>query len=74
MREESNRGYLKQHFIIFSLGEAVFELFYLFIFRKRGREGERVGEEHQCEVACNRPTTGDLADNPSMYPDWGSNR
>ena len=25
--------------------------FYLFIFRQRGREGEREGEKHQCVVA-----------------------
>ena len=29
----------------------VFKHFYLFIFRERGREGEREGEKHQCVVA-----------------------
>ena len=29
----------------------LFKRFYLFIFRERGREGEREGEKHQCVVA-----------------------
>ena len=45
--------------------------FYLFIFRERGREGEREGEKHQC-ASC-APPTGDLARNPGMCPDWESN-
>ena len=40
--------------------------FYLFIFRKRGREGEREGEKHQRVVASCAPPTGDLACNPGM--------
>ena len=48
--------------------------FYLFIFRGRGREGEREGEKHQCVVASHTPATGDLAHNPGMCPDWESNR
>ena len=47
--------------------------FYLFIFRERGREGERAGEKLQCEVASHMPPTGDLAHNPGMCPDWESN-
>ena len=35
--------------------------FYLFIFRERGREGEREGEKHQCVVAFRAPPTRDLA-------------
>ena len=46
---------------------------YLFIFRERGRDGERAGEKHQCVVAFRVPPTGDLARNPGMYPDWESN-
>ena len=42
-------------------------------FRQRGREGEREGEKHQCVVASHAPPTGDLAHNPGMRPDWGSN-
>ena len=33
-------------------------LFYLFIFRERGREGEREGEKHQCVVPLARPLLG----------------
>ena len=36
-----------------------FKRFYLFIFRERGREGEREGEKHQCVVASHvAPTEG----------------
>ena len=42
----------------------------LFIFRQRGREGEK----HQCVVASGAPPTGDLACNPGMCPDWESNQ
>ena len=31
-----------------------FNIFYLFIFRQRGREGEREGEKHQCVVCLLR--------------------
>ena len=48
--------------------------FYLFIFRQRGRGGERVGEIHQCVFASHTPPTGDLAHNPGMCPDWESNQ
>ena len=37
-------------------------------FRQRGREGERDGEKHQCVVASQAPSTGDLAWNPYMCP------
>ena len=43
---------------------------YSFIFRERGREGEREEEKHQCLVASCIPPTGDLACNPGMCPDW----
>ena len=45
----------------------------LFIFRERGREGEREGEKHQCVVASHLSPTGHLARNPGMCPDWESN-
>ena len=48
--------------------------FYLFIFRERGREGEREGEKHHCVVASHVASTGDLAHNAVMCPDWESNR
>ena len=38
------------------------------------REGEREGEKHQCVVASHEPPTGDLAQNPGMYPDWELNQ
>ena len=37
-------------------------------------EGEREGEKHQCVVASMHPTTGDLAHNRGMCPDWESNQ
>ena len=46
---------------------------FLFIFRARGREGEREGEKHLCVVASGAPPIGDLAHNPGMCPDWDSN-
>ena len=52
----------------------VFKRFYLFIFRERGREGEREGEKHQCVVASHVPLTRDLARNPGMCPGWESNQ
>ena len=33
-------------------------LFYLFIFRKRERKGEREGEKYQCVVASHAPQPG----------------
>ena len=47
--------------------------FYLFIFRERGREGEREGEKYQYVVASCTPPSEDLAHNPGMCPDWESN-
>ena len=38
-----------------------FKDFYLFIFRQRGREGEREREKHPRVVASCAPPTGDLA-------------
>ena len=50
----------------------LFWRFYLFIFRERGKEGER-GEKHQCVVASHAPPTGDLACNPCVCPNWELN-
>ena len=44
-----------------------------FIFRERGREGERGGEKHQCVAASSTPVTGGLTQNPGMCPDWELN-
>ena len=41
-------------------------ILYLFIFKEKGREGEREGEKHQCEVASCVSLTGDMAHNPGM--------
>ena len=46
---------------------------FIYLFLERGREGEREAEKHQCVVASRVPSTGDLARNPSMCPDWESN-
>ena len=46
----------------------------LFIFRKRGREGEREAEKHQCVVASCTPPTGDLAHDAGICPDRESNQ
>ena len=45
-----------------------------FIYFYRGREGEREVEKHQCLVASCMPSTGDLAHNVGMCPDWESNQ
>ena len=42
----------------------------LFIFRERGREGEREGEKHHVWLPLMHPLTRDLAYNPGMCPDW----
>ena len=41
----------------------------LFIFRQKGREGEREGQK-QCVVASHVSPPGDLAHNPGMCPAW----
>ena len=47
------------------------KILYLFIFRQRGREGEK----YRCVtlVGSHTPLTGDLTSNPGMCPDPGSN-
>ena len=52
----------------------LFKFNYSFIFREKGREGEREGEKRQCVVATCVPPTGDLAQNPAMFPDWELNQ
>ena len=62
----------------FLIGEYFFNLifkrFYLFIFRERGREGEREEEKHQCVAASHVDPTGDLACNPGMGPEQELNQ
>ena len=48
--------------------------FYLFLFREKGREGEREGEKRQYVVASHARHTGDLAYNSGMCPDWEWNQ
>ena len=48
-------------------------IFYLFLFSERGREGEREGEKHQYVVASPAPPTGGLARNQDVCSDWGLN-
>ena len=48
--------------------------FYLFIFRERGREGEREGETRQGVVASGGPPTGDLACHQGLCPDRECNQ
>ena len=59
---------------MFSLDEDFLKRFYLFVFRERGREGERKGEKHQCVVASCVTLTGDLAHHPGICPYWESNQ
>ena len=51
-----------------------FKFLFIYLILERGREGERKGEKHQCVVASPVPSTGDLACNPGMCPDWESNQ
>ena len=51
--------------------QVVSSSFYLFIFKERGRKGERDRENHQCVLASLVPPTRDLACNPSMCPRLG---
>ena len=50
--------------------QVFFKRFYFYIFRERGKEGEREGQKHQCVVASRAPPNGDLAHNPGTCPDW----
>ena len=54
------------------INPSFFKRFYL--FRQRGREGERKEEKHQCVVASPTPLPGDLAGNPGTSPDGELNQ
>ena len=56
------------------LNKLIIQIFYLFVFRERGREGESEGEKHQHVVTSHMPSTRNLAHNPGMCPDWELNR
>ena len=68
--ERGEQGAIAQ---FYKMTSVFFLIKILFIFRERGREGEREGEKHQCVVASHALPTGDLAHNPGMCPDWDSN-
>ena len=57
--------------LVYRIFKKYFILF--FIFRERGREGERQGEKHQCVFASCMPPTRDLGRNPGICPDWELN-
>ena len=46
---------------------------FTYLFLERGEKREKEAEKHQCVVASQVPTTGDLACNWGMCPDWELN-
>ena len=64
---------VKKKQYIYFIFKILKDFIYLFIFRERRRKGEREGQKHHCVVAFHVPSTGDLAQNPVMCPDWKSN-
>ena len=64
----------KYHMISLICGIFFKKRFYILIFRERERGAESEGEKHQSVVASHTLSTGDLAPNPGMCPDWESNR
>ena len=64
----------KKSAIMLEMLNIPFKKNFVFMFRERGREGEREGEKHQCAVACCTPPTEGLARNPGMCPDQESNQ
>ena len=61
------------YFALLYFTDTVGFLFKIYLFRKRGREGEREGKKHQCVVASHVDPIGDLALTPGICPDWESN-
>ena len=43
---------------------------FIYSFLERGKRGEIEGEKHKRVVVSHAPSTGDLACNPGMCPDW----
>ena len=61
-------AYCGAHGIVTALlSKAIFKRFYLFIFRERGREGERQGEKHGCVREAS-------VDGLSQTPNWRPGR
>ena len=48
------------------------KILFIFIFKEKGKEGERDREKYQCVVASHVPHTGDQVRNPGMCPNWES--
>ena len=69
-------GYIKGELYYCFLYFYFFKDFIYFIFRERGKEGEREGEKHQCLVSSHAsPNWGpNLTHNPSMCPDGELNQ
>ena len=65
--------WLAGHSVHWATLARVFFKDFLFIFREKGREGERNGEKHWL-VAPRRPPTGDPSSNPNMCPDQELNQ
>ena len=59
--------------ILFAHDVTIFLRFYLFVFREKGKGGEREGEKYQSVASCTPPTRDDLAHHPGMCPDQESN-
>ena len=66
LKSAINQSRYNEEFFFFKHIRFYIFRFYLFIFRQRGREGEREGEKHQYVVASPKPPTGHLACNPGM--------
>ena len=43
--------YVQHYIFLKGLGFLFLKILFVFIFRQRGRQGEREGEKHQCVVA-----------------------
>ena len=49
------------------------KIVFIYIFRERGREGEREGNINVWFASCMSPT-GDMAGNTGMCPNWELNQ
>ena len=70
--------FLLEYIDFLILNHSFLKRFYLFIFRARGREGEKEGEKHpsakETLVASQTPPVGDLACHPGLCPARESNQ
>ena len=51
----------------------IFKKYFIYLILGRGEGREREGEKHECVVALECPTPGNLAHNPGMCLNWESN-